>query len=93
MVLDEKITGQAAARLKQGLLAKRGQPLHIDAGNVIGIDTQGFEVLLAAAKLWRADQVALAYTMISEPMQRGLEILGLSRADLEAAMREQGEMQ
>lgn len=54
IALDERLDTMAAAPLRAALLARRGVGLGLDAGAVRHLGTLCLQVLLAAARDWRA---------------------------------------
>ncbi|MDY8107783.1 STAS domain-containing protein [Fulvimarina sp. 2208YS6-2-32] len=71
----------AAAPLADRLRAHRGAPLAIDASQVEKTGTQAVQVLLAASKSWKADEIDFRITSASEPFLASLELIGLSMDD------------
>ena len=82
LVLPARLDLSAAASLAEAVLAHRGQDLVLNAREVVHLGTPGLQVLLAAAKSWRADGRSLALASPSEAMTEQLGCLGLSLDDM-----------
>ena len=84
-VLPAILNLQAAAGLRDDLLARRGTPLALDASEVEQAGGQCLQVLIAAAKLWRADSKPLTYSMTSPQFDARLALMGADLAMLSNA--------
>lgn len=84
--LSENCNGEHAPTLVSDILTHQGNDLVIDASKVKTIDTPCIEVLIAAARLWSSEDMALRYQKPSKAFLQGLEILGIEQDDL-ATMR------
>lgn len=84
--LSEICSGEHAPALVSEILTHQGNDLVIDASKVKTIDTQCIEVLIAAARLWSGDDMALQYQKPSEAFVQGLAMLGIEQDEL-ATMR------
>ncbi|MBL4731471.1 MAG: STAS domain-containing protein [Rhizobiaceae bacterium] len=76
--LPEISASEHADELSRTLQEMRGQHLNIDASGVNRIDTPCLQVLLAAAKQWMKDGVALKLAEPSEAFEASIAMLGLS---------------
>lgn len=76
---------KTAAELQQALLAKRGQPLQLDATHVERVGGLGLQVLLAARAAWDADGQDLVVHPSSHDFEAGLALLGAHTAMLREA--------
>jgi chemotaxis protein CheX len=74
--LTPVLNSAAAAGLADRLLAVRGRPVQIDAGEVTQIGGLCLQVLLSAAKTWRSDKVAYALTPASQALRDQAALLG-----------------
>lgn len=83
IALPETLSGAAAASVADLILSTRSAPLEIDAAAVGRIDTPCIQVLLAAARLWREDGVALSLTGRSQTFNDNFATLGLSADTLD----------
>lgn len=86
LCLSEICNGEHAPALASEILSHQGSDLVIDASKVKTIDTPCIEVLIAAARQWSGDDMALQYEEPSEVFLQGLAILGVEQDDL-ATMR------
>lgn len=82
--LDPRLDLRAAQGLAQGLLALRGQPLALDAGEVRHLGGLCLQVLASAAKTWRSDGHRLEISPRSAEFETALATFGLPLAALEA---------
>jgi len=80
--LEPRITQQNTAALKENLAEYRKVPVRVDASAVKHIGAPGFELLLAAAKGWKADGVEFSITAPSGAFMDGLGHLGLAADEL-----------
>lgn len=67
-----RLLPQDAAALQASLLGLRGQPVTIDASAVAQLATPCVQVLLAAARSWREDGLALG---LADPSPEMLAVL------------------
>ena len=74
--LDSSLQHAAAAPLAKGLLALRGRPAVVDASQVQRLGAQCVQVLLSAAKLWKADNQDFSLVDCSSAMLDDLRLLG-----------------
>jgi chemotaxis protein CheX len=72
--LPENLDMPAAAPLAEGLARRLGEPLVLDASRVVRLGASCLQVLLAAARSWKAEGDALT---LQEPSPRFLEDLKL----------------
>ncbi len=82
MVLPENLDFSAATELRGLLLARRGAPLAVDAGQVRRTGMQAVQILLAAAKTWQADGQSYAVTNPASEFLDTIALVGLSREHL-----------
>ena len=66
VVLPAVLDLRAAASLKSELLARRGQPLSLDASGVDRLGGLSLQVLLSAVRTWAADGQSLTVSPASE---------------------------
>lgn len=78
VVLEETLDLNAASELARHLAGLRGAPVTIDPSHVGRVGAQCIQVLIAAAKSWKADGIYFAVTPGSEPFNEGLDLLGLN---------------
>jgi chemotaxis protein CheX len=77
-VLPDSCDSSSAAAIKELLVARRGAPLVVDAGQVSRVGVQTLQVLLAAAHTWRADGQSYAVTNPSSALLETIALVGLS---------------
>ncbi len=77
LVLPESLDSSAAAGIRDILLAHRGSPLVVDAGQVRRTGMQAVQVLIAAARTWRADGHSYAVTNSTNEFLDTLALVGL----------------
>lgn len=70
------LNSAAAVGLSSELLAVRGRPLQVDAGEVRQIGGLCLQVLLSAGKTWAADDVAFALTPVSQALRDQASLFG-----------------
>ncbi|TNC72351.1 STAS domain-containing protein [Rubellimicrobium roseum] len=80
--LPERLDLAATCTLAKDLIARRGGPLDLNAAAVARIGTPGLQVLLSAARTWRADGQILRLTDASPVLQEAVRTLGLDLAEL-----------
>lgn len=76
--LDEKLDHAAAAPLRADLLARAGADICLDGRAVRGLGGLCAQVLLAAARLWRANGQAFEI-QTSDAMLADLQRLGIAQ--------------
>jgi chemotaxis protein CheX len=81
-VLPECIDFSAANQIKEALLARRGSPLAVDAGQVRRTGMQAVQILIAAAKTWQRDGHSYAITNPTAEFLETIALVGLSREHL-----------
>lgn len=84
LILPAILDVRAAESLKSELMAVRGQPVTIDASAVDRLGGLGLQVLMSAAKTWRADDQVLTFINVSEAMSEQWLAFGAPLNDLEA---------
>jgi chemotaxis protein CheX len=82
VALPEALDSSSAGAIRQQLLAHRGSPLVIDAGQVRRTGMQAVQVLLAAAQTWRGDGQSYVVTNSTNEFLDTLALVGLSRQRL-----------
>lgn len=70
------LNSAAAVGLSSELLAARGRPLQVDAGEVRQIGGLCLQVLLSAGKTWAADNVTFALTPVSAALRDQASLYG-----------------
>ena len=80
LTLDADLRIAAAPALRDTLLAvlAAGAPVEIDGAPVTHVDTAALQVLAAFSRDARAAGVPVAWTGASDPLQRGVSVLGLN---------------
>ncbi len=89
--LPEKLDVAGARSLVDTLLATRGRPLCLDAGQVERISTPAIEVLLSAALQWHRDGHPFRVSEASDGFRSACRDLGLdpeSHFDVATASKE-----
>lgn len=76
--LEPRLDATAAERVLDQVVALHGQPVTIDAGDVIRVSTLGIQVLLAAAKEWASSGIPFNVTPHSDEFATALRILGIA---------------
>jgi anti-anti-sigma regulatory factor len=77
VTLPERLGFDASRDLHRLLVQHRGVPIRIDGSNVTSAGTLATQVLLAAARAWRAD--GTDFIVVASPgLQQDLELLGVS---------------
>lgn len=74
--LTPVLNSAAAAGLVGDLLAVRGRPVQVDAGEVTQIGGLCLQVLLSAGKTWTSDNVAYALNPVSQAFRDQAALLG-----------------
>jgi chemotaxis protein CheX len=82
VALPETLDSSSAAGIKEQLLANRGSPVVVDAGQVRRTGMQAVQVLLAAAQTWRSDGKSYVVANAADEFLETLTLVGLSRQDL-----------
>lgn len=82
VVLPEMLDASCAAPVREMLLARRGSPLVVDAGQVRRTGTQAIQILIAAARTWRADGQRYVVTNPSSEFLDTIALVGLTREQL-----------
>lgn len=77
VILDETLDLNATTELARTFAGLRGAPVTVDPSHVSRMGAQCAQVLIAAAKTWRADGIYFAITPGSEPFNEGMDLLGL----------------
>ena len=78
LVLPDSCDSSSAAAIKDLLVARRGAPLVVDAGQVNRVGVQTLQVLMAAANTWRNDGQSYAVTNPSAALLDTIALVGLS---------------
>jgi chemotaxis protein CheX len=82
LVLPEALDSSSAGGIKDLLLARRGSPIVVDAGQVRRTGMQVMQILISAAQTWQADGQSY---VVKNPTQEFLDtiaLVGLSREQL-----------
>jgi len=79
--LPEALDLKAAAPLAAEFLALRGRPVQVDGRQVTRVGGLCLQVLLSAAKTWKADESRFSIVSPSSELIDGLLRLGVSTAD------------
>ena len=87
--LPDVLDFKAAAPLTVEFLTLRGRPVDIDASHVARLGGQCLQVLLSAAKTWKADETPFALVNPSSEFVEGLARLGVSAAEFSEGERSQ----
>jgi chemotaxis protein CheX len=78
VMLDETLDLNCASELARMLTSLRGTPITIDPSHVSRVGAQCIQVLIAASKTWKTDDVYFTVTPGSESFNEGLDLLGLT---------------
>ena len=84
LALPARLDLPAAKPLAEAIIALRGQDLRLSAEEVSYLGTPGVQVLLSAARSWRADGKKLSLDSGSEAFSEQLSILGINPGALVA---------
>ncbi|MGB7269858.1 MAG: STAS domain-containing protein [Albidovulum sp.] len=84
LILPARLDLTQAEALRQACLARRGQPLCIDAGGVRHLGALCLQVLLAAAKDWRQHGLDLQIAPRSAGFDAALGTFAVSLSDLQS---------
>lgn len=76
--LPEILDLNAASRLHEQVLAHKGEDIDIDASDVSRVGAQCVQVLLSAAKSWRAEDQKFKVEKASDAFLKTLQLLGIS---------------
>ena len=76
--LPEVLDLNAASRLHEQVLAHKGEDIDIDASDVKRVGAQCIQVLLAAARSWRAEDQHFRIEPASDVFVKTLQLLGIS---------------
>jgi chemotaxis protein CheX len=87
LALPATLSSAAAPELLERLLALRGSPLELQAGEVRKLGGQCAQVLMSAALTWRTDGCALRIVEPSDEFGEALRLLGLSLDSVTAGDR------
>lgn len=87
VLLPEKMDQTAAVDLYDTLTARIGQSMELDGRNVRGVGGLSAQVLLVAARKWKADGLDITFSC-SDAMQTDLQRLGLEQEILGKVTRE-----
>ena len=82
LVLPDFLDSSSAAGVKGLLIARRGAPLVVDAGQVRRVGVQALQVLIAAAQTWQADGQSYVVANPSSEFLDTIALVGLSREHL-----------
>ena len=82
--LPESLGAAAAPALHEALRGLRGAALTLEATQVRRLSAQTMQVLLSAARTWRADGKVLSLESPSEALTDALRLLGLGLSDITA---------
>jgi chemotaxis protein CheX len=74
--LGSNLSLDQAPPLRDALLARRGQPLSVDASDVERLSGPCFQVLASARLTWDADGQPFAFTNASPAFENSLALLG-----------------
>ncbi|CAN1572586.1 SpoIIAA Anti-anti-sigma regulatory factor (antagonist of anti-sigma factor) [Caulobacteraceae bacterium] len=76
IALPAQLDGTTAGPLRGALLAARGRPVRLDGAAVTRFGALGLQVLLSAARTWRADGQPFDLVEPSPALNQGLRQLG-----------------
>jgi len=85
LTLGDSLDMTAAGPLHKALLARRGQPITLDASQVRRVGGQCLQVLLSAQTTWAADGAAFEITDPSTEFADGLALMGAAHLVSSAA--------
>lgn len=80
--LPETLDSSWAGNLKDMLLARRGTPIVVDAGQVRRTAMQAVQILISAAQTWKADGQNYVVTNPTQEFLDTIALAGLSREQL-----------
>jgi anti-anti-sigma regulatory factor len=78
LILPDVLNSASAADIKDQLVARRGAPLIVDAGQVRRVGVQALQVLIAAARTWRTEGQSYVVTDPSSALLETITLVGLS---------------
>ncbi|MFT3732411.1 MAG: STAS domain-containing protein [Hyphomicrobium sp.] len=78
----KRSNSSSAGGIKDQLLARRGSPLVVDAGQVRRTGMQALQLLIAAARSWQADGQEYVVANPTSEFLDTLALVGLSREHL-----------
>jgi len=90
ITLVPRLDSLAAKALAEEMLAMRGAPLTIDAGEVEFAGALGLQVLVSAARQWQADGFHLKLGPVSPSFTTCCEDQGLTASDMSTRPEEKG---
>ncbi len=82
LVLPEALDSSSVSGIKELLLARRGESIVVDAGQVRRTGMQAVQVLISAAKTWQADGKSYVLSNPTQEFLDTLALVGLSREQL-----------
>jgi chemotaxis protein CheX len=82
VLLPETLDSSSATVIRDQLLACRGAPLVVDAGQVRRTGMQAVQILIAAARTWQAEGQSYVVTNPTSEFLDTLALVGLSRKHL-----------
>ncbi len=82
LTLPETLDSSWAGNLKDMLLAHRGTPIVVDAGQVRRTGMQAVQILISAAQTWKADGQNYVVTNPTQEFLDTVALAGLSREQL-----------
>jgi chemotaxis protein CheX len=82
LTLPECLDSGSVIALRDTLLTYRGSPLEVDAGQVRRTGTQALQILISAARTWRADGQRYALTHPSSEFLDTLALVGVAAEQL-----------
>lgn len=82
LTLPETLDSSWAGELKDMLLARRGAPIVVDAGQVRRTGMQAVQILISAAQTWTADGQNYVVTNPTREFLDTIALAGLSREQL-----------
>lgn len=82
LTLPEALDSSWAGNLKDLLLAHRGTPIVVDAGQVRRTGMQAVQILISAAQTWKADGQNYVVTNPTQEFLDTIALAGLSREQL-----------
>ena len=79
--LPARLDGASVEIFTEALLARRAQPLTIDAAQVEFVGTLGIQVLIASRRQWQADGVAFEVVPVSGAVRDVCRRLGIDPSE------------
>jgi chemotaxis protein CheX len=77
ITLPDDLSGAFCEALKADLLARRGQPLELDASNVVRCGGQAVQLLVSAKRSWASDSQPFAIVNPEADFIRIVQLTGL----------------